>query len=126
MHGAIIKSGVARTGVRGVAGVGGVAPTYVMEASGCHPAAPNRSSAGIAPSRVSRNCLAGNPPPKPVSEPSAPITRWQGTTNGNGLRPFAAPPARTPCGLLVRTPKPQYLQVDHGGTSARTAPHHTW
>ena len=24
----------------------------------------------------------GNPPPKPVSEPSAPMTRWQGTDNG--------------------------------------------
>src|SRR3546814_5904428 len=100
MHGSSIKSGVAGTGVRGVAGVagvGGVAPTYVMQASGCHPAAPNRSPDGLAPSSVSRNCLAGSPPPKPVSEPSAPITRWQGSTIGIGLGPFDAPPAATAC-----------------------------
>ena len=26
-----------------------------------------------------------SPPPKPVSEPSAPMTRWQGTMIGNGF-----------------------------------------
>lgn len=36
----------------------------------------------------------GRPPPKPVNEPSAPMTRWQGTMIGSGLAPFAAPTAR--------------------------------
>src|SRR5690606_17224943 len=59
----------------------------------------NRSnSCGSAPSSLSRNCLVGSPPPKPVSEPSAPITRWQGRTIGSGLRPFAAPTARVAVG----------------------------
>ena len=43
--------------------------------------------------------MVGRPPPKPVIEPSAPITRWQGSTIGNGLRPFAAPTARVPLGV---------------------------
>jgi hypothetical protein len=34
------------------------------------------------------------PPGKPLIVPSAPITRWQGTTNGSGLTALAAPTAR--------------------------------
>ena len=62
----------------------------------------NRSGGGIyrgsAPSSSSRKRLVGRPPLKPVSEPSAPITRWQGSTIGNGLRPLAAPTARVAVG----------------------------
>ena len=42
--------------------------------------------------------LTGRPPPKPVSAPLLPITRWQGNMIGIGLRPFAAPTARTALG----------------------------
>ena len=38
------------------------------------------------------------PPPKPVSEPSAPITLWQGLTMAIGLAPFARPTARMALG----------------------------
>jgi len=38
--------------------------------------------------------LDREPPPKPVSDPSAPMTRWQGITMGMGLLPFASPTAR--------------------------------
>ena len=41
-----------------------------------------------------RNDLISRPPPKPVSEPSAPMTRWQGMTIGRGFAPAAAPTAR--------------------------------
>ena len=65
---------------------------------------PNRSpvggiaAAGSAPSSRSSASLVGRPPPKPVSLPSLPITRWQGSTIGSGLRPLAAPTARTAAG----------------------------
>jgi len=39
--------------------------------------------------------LRSMPPPYPVSEPLAPITRWQGTTIPTGLEPLARPTART-------------------------------
>ena len=58
--------------------------------------AQNRRSARC--SRSSRNRLRGSPPPKPMRLPSAPITRWQGTTMAIGLRPFAAPTAWAPPG----------------------------
>ena len=56
------------------------------------PVATLRSSAKSA-------ALVASPPPKPVSLPVAPITRWQGTTMGSGLLPFAAPTARDAVGL---------------------------
>ena len=37
--------------------------------------------------------------------PSAPMTRWQGSTIGSGLRPVAAPTARVPLGLPMRRAK---------------------
>lgn len=43
-----------------------------------------------APSSRSNAALVARPSPNPVSVPSAPITRWQGSTIGNGLRPLAA------------------------------------
>ena len=55
-----------------------------------------------APSSSRSARLAGSPPPKPVSEPSLPITRWQGTTIGSGFWPFAAPTAREAAGLPTR------------------------
>src|SRR5579863_3354882 len=36
-------------------------------------------------SSASRASLVGNPPPKPVSFPFAPITRWHGITIGIGF-----------------------------------------
>ncbi len=55
--------------------------------------APLRTSRSSRCSRSSRNRLRASPPPKPTRLPSAPITRWQGTTIGSGLRPHAAPTA---------------------------------
>src|SRR2546422_158545 len=46
------------------------------------------------PSRSSSQRLRSNPPPKPVSSPRAPTTRWQGTMMGIGFFPLAAPTAR--------------------------------
>ena len=42
------------------------------------------------------------PPPKPVIEPSAPMTRWQGTMIAIGFRPLAAPTARIALGFPTR------------------------
>ena len=50
--------------------------------------------AAVAASWSSSARLTSRPPPKPVSEPSAPTRRWHGRTIGSGLRPFAAPTAR--------------------------------
>src|SRR5205814_1491001 len=47
----------------------------------------------------SSHCFTGRPPPKPVSEPSAPMTRWQGRTMQTGLAPLAAPSARAAVGM---------------------------
>ena len=44
--------------------------------------------------RAALACIS-RPPPKPTRLPSAPITRWQGSTIANGLRPRAAPTSRT-------------------------------
>ena len=43
----------------------------------------------------------GKPPPKPVSDPSDPMTRWQGTRIGSGLAPLALPTARQAAGLPI-------------------------
>ena len=51
-----------------------------------------------APSRRNRSSLRSKPPPNPVSDPSAPTTRWHGNTMGTGLRPLARPTARTAFG----------------------------
>lgn len=51
------------------------------------------------PSCASRRVLRCRPPPKPVSEPSAPITRWQGITSGMRFVAFARPTARAAPGL---------------------------
>src|ERR1019366_5627959 len=40
-----------------------------------------------------------NPPPYLISEPLAPIRRWQGTTTLIGLEPLACPTARTALGM---------------------------
>ena len=55
-----------------------------------------------APSSSRSARFAGSPPPKPVSEPSLPMTRWQGTTMGSGFWPFAAPTAREAAGFPTR------------------------
>src|SRR5690606_39814589 len=46
-------------------------------------------------SSASNSALARSPPAKPVRSPKAPTTRWQGATMEIGLRPLAAPTART-------------------------------
>ncbi len=63
--------------------------TYACEH--CQPAA---ARAAVPASWSSSARLTSRPPPKPVSDPSAPTRRWQGRTIGSGLRPFAAPTAR--------------------------------
>ena len=61
-----------------------------------------------APSSSSSARFVGSPPPKPVSEPSAPITRWHGTTIGSGFAPFAAPTARDAAGRPTRRASSAY------------------
>src|SRR4029453_16229445 len=51
-------------------------------------------------SRCSRICLGSSPPPYPVRLPSAPMTRWHGTTIGIGLAPLAMPTARDAAGSI--------------------------
>ena len=46
--------------------------------------------------------LRASPPAYPVSAPSAPTMRWQGTTIDSGLRPVAAPAARMLSGRPAR------------------------
>ena len=53
-------------------------------------------------SSSSNALLRSSPPAYPVSEPSRPSTRWQGTTMLTGLRPTAAPTARTARGRPTR------------------------
>ncbi len=56
---------------------------------------PGRSDPpGPRPSSSSNFRFRSSPPPNPTSEPSAPITRWHGTTTGTGFRPSAAPTTR--------------------------------
>jgi len=52
---------------------------------------------------VEQALLELEPPPYPVRLPLAPITRWQGSTRGMGLRPLAKPTARQAFGLPIRT-----------------------
>ena len=46
----------------------------------------------------SSQIFRSKPPPKPVSEPFTPTTRWHGNTMATGLRPLAPPTARTAAG----------------------------
>ena len=73
----------------------------------------------VAPSRSSRACLIGRPPPYPVSDPSLPITRWHGTTIGSGLRPFARPTARTAVGRPMALAMSPYVRVRAYGIRPR-------
>ena len=52
------------------------------------------------PSWRSSHSLRSTPQPYPVSEPSAPMTRWHGTMIEIGLRPLARPTAREATGDL--------------------------
>ena len=45
-------------------------------------------------SRAKSAAFACRPPAKPVSDPSEPMTRWQGTMIDNGFLPLASPTAR--------------------------------
>src|SRR5687767_5682092 len=63
------------------------------------PSAHSRRGCAAPLSSSSSAALTASPPPKPVSEPSAPMTRWQGITMGMGLLPLARPTARDPLGL---------------------------
>ena len=62
-----------------------------------------------------RNALASSPPPKPVSLPFEPMTRWQGTTIDTGFRPFAAPTARIAPGLPICFAMSPYDRVSPNG-----------
>jgi hypothetical protein len=50
-----------------------------------------------------------------VSEPSAPITRWQGTTIETGFFAFAAPTARTASGLPIVRASAAYVTTTPRG-----------
>ena len=54
------------------------------------------------PSSCSSAALRPSPPPKPVSAPVLPSTRWQGTMTISGLEPTAVPTARTAAGRPMR------------------------
>src|SRR5262249_32935461 len=71
-------------------------PGYALHRArrGAHEARLKRSVTQAAPSSSRSARLPGSPPPTPVSEPSAPMTRWHGTMIGRGLAPFASPTAR--------------------------------
>jgi hypothetical protein len=53
-----------------------------------------------------------------VSDPSDPTIRWQGTTTDSGLRPTAAPTARTDDGRPIRRARSPYEAVLPAGTFA--------
>ena len=72
----------------------GALPGAPASAESVPPAGAGASSgSGSAPRPVARP--ASRPPAKPVSAPDVPMTRWHGTTIDSGLRPLAAPTART-------------------------------
>ena len=66
----------------------------------------------LAPSSESSSRLASTPPAYPVSEPSAPTTRWHGTTIEIGFRATACPTARAAPGRPIRLAS---SAVGHGG-----------
>ena len=74
-------------------GGGGARPTSSPADRAVEGGAARQNNRSPRCSRSSRNRLRGNPPPKPTRLPSAPITRWHGTTTASGLRPLAAPTA---------------------------------
>src|SRR5882672_8901896 len=80
------------------------APRNDERQSGNHAAVRPRLDAGfsVTPSCCSSHRLRSSPPPYPVSDPLAPITRWQGTTILIGLEPLAWPTARTALGMSRR------------------------
>jgi hypothetical protein len=55
-----------------------------------------------APSNTNSRRFSSKPPPKPVNDPFAPITRWQGTITEMGFAPFASPTALTLLGFPIR------------------------
>src|SRR5207253_10045639 len=61
----------------------------------------NGASQNDPASKLRSHRLTSIPPPKPVSEPFDPITRWQGMMIGTGLAPFAAPTARVAVGRPI-------------------------
>jgi hypothetical protein len=72
-----------------------------------HPAAAARASNSAyeswMPSNASKEHLRSRPPAYPVGVRDAPITRWHGTTIDTGLRPIAAPTARSAFELPTRS-----------------------
>ncbi|KAG1289807.1 hypothetical protein G6F64_014010 [Rhizopus arrhizus] len=66
--------------------------------AGRSPAGPHANNGAWRCSRRSSAALVSRPPPRPVSAPLLPMTRWQGRMIGNGLRPLAAPTARVALG----------------------------
>ena len=60
-----------------------------------------RCDQAAARSCESNASFSANPPPNPVRLPSAPITRWQGTTSAMGLLAFAMPTARAAPGRPI-------------------------
>ncbi len=72
---------------------------WLVAGAGRSPASnPHANSGACRCSSRNNAALVSRPPPKPVNVPLLPITRWQGSTIGNGLRPLAAPTARVAVG----------------------------
>ena len=72
---------------------------WLVAGAGRSPASnPHANSGACRCSSRNNAALVSRPPPKPVNVPLLPITRWHGSTIGNGLRPLAAPTARVAVG----------------------------
>ena len=81
------------------------------------------SSVALA-SRSSSFFFRHKPPPYPVSDPSEPITRWQGIRIAIRLSPFARATARTASGGRSSTPGARsYVVVP---TGMRSSSFHTF
>ena len=79
-----------------------------------------------APSCSSSHRFRGRPPPKPVSPPSEPMTRWQGTTIGSGFWPFAAPTARVAFPSPTHCASSRYVRVVPTGMRRRLLHTRVW
>ena len=72
---------------------------------------PARGRPTRAPSSARRARLRSMPPAYPVSDPSAPPTRWHGTTIEIGFLATAAPTARAAPGIPRRAASSPYVRV---------------
>jgi len=83
---------------------------------------PSAIRSGSPHPRAVATSVCGRASPYPVSEPSAPMTRWQGSTIGTGLAPLAAPTARTALGKRMRRASVPLAHGRSGWNRAERAP----